>query len=123
MKYLKIWKKSARRTLNEPRVKEYLSHFIKKDFDLDTESEAVKMYMEHHLEELEQADINKLFGTTEVSSDQFLSKLALCRVGIYPDSDEDFAVFDISLPEDVTDYLLVVRFSVDGEISYISMES
>ncbi|MCE3229307.1 MAG: hypothetical protein K0S32_3858 [Bacteroidetes bacterium] len=84
---------------------------IKNDFESDG---TVKEYVEHHMEEIE-----------ELSDDpqEVLKVLHLCRVGFYPDSDENFAVFDYTIGEDLTNYLVVVFFKSDGTILYITEES
>lgn len=42
---------------------------------------------------------------------------------MYPDSDENFAVFDYSLGESFTNYLVVVNLDRKGKLDYVTMES
>jgi len=39
------------------------------------------------------------------------------------DDDNGLEVFDFTLPDDVTDYVISVRFDANGEVEEISMES
>jgi hypothetical protein len=52
-----------------------------------------------------------------------LSKLHLVRVGLYPDSEDEFAIFDYSIGQELTQYLVVINTNEDGEIDYMTMES
>ena len=96
--------------------------YLTEDFNKSKEY-GVKSYMEHHLEVVEQDELKELFGTTNIDFNLFLSKLALKRIGFYPTNKDEFAVFDISLPYDFTDYLIVVYFDLDGNITNLSVES
>ena len=49
--------------------------------------------------------------------------LHLNRIGFYPHDAQHYAVFDYTLGEEYTDYLLVVVLNDAGEIEYITMES
>jgi hypothetical protein len=44
-------------------------------------------------------------------------------VGIYPDSEARFAVFDYSLGRNITDDLVVICTDENGNLDYITMES
>jgi len=93
------------------------------DFNRGRKSEVVRPFMEHHLKELGPETLTKLFGTTSVDINRFLSKMVVTRVGFYPETDDEFAVFDITLQGDFTNYLIAVNFDPDGEIKSLSMES
>jgi len=93
------------------------------DFDLGEESEAVRLYLQHHLDEFDEGTIKEVFGTTEIDKQIFFKNLKLYRVGLYPEDAESFAIFDIQLPRKYTNYLIAVTFDRDGEYSHISMES
>lgn len=96
---------------------------ISKDFDLGEESETARFYLQHHLEEFDEDEVLEIFGTKDVDKQTFIKNLSLRRIGIYPENDESYAVFDIQLPEEYTNYLTAVTFDSDGELSYISMDS
>ncbi len=52
-----------------------------------------------------------------------MSSLHLERIGFYPNQPEQFAVFDYSLGESLTNYLLVVNFDDQGRVTEVAMES
>jgi hypothetical protein len=96
---------------------------ISDDFDLGDESETVKFYLHHHLKEFQTDTIKEVFGTTDIDKQVFFRNLKLYRVGLYPEDDESFAIFDIQLPRKYTNYLIAVTFDRDGEFVHIAMES
>jgi hypothetical protein len=81
----------------------------------------VELFVEHHLEELESAYFSKIYGTPKPEVSQILSSLVLVSSWSYED-DDIINVFDFSLPEKVTNYVLSVRFSGD-DVEEVSMES
>ncbi|MBD3674081.1 MAG: DUF2004 domain-containing protein [Planctomycetaceae bacterium] len=93
------------------------------DFDLGEESEAALFYLEHHLEQLSDDEILKIFGSTEITKELFLKKIAVSRIGFYPEDEESFVVVDLKLPDQYTNYIMAVTFDAEGELSFISMES
>ena len=96
---------------------------ISKDYEQGEESEAAKDFLDHHLDILEAKELISLFGTEKVTKDLFISKLVVKRIGFYPEDEESFAIVDVSLKGDVTNYLLAVNFDNNFEFSYISMDS
>lgn len=96
---------------------------ISEDWDLDSESETARFYLQHHLDEFSEGEIINLFGTTSVDKSAFLKALSLVRIGLYPEDDEMFSVFDIQLNPDLTDYLMSVSIDSDGQVTGISFES
>jgi hypothetical protein len=96
---------------------------IHEDFD---DGDTVKEYIEHHLEELTKEDLAALIDNNnkKVSQDlQLLGRLQLVRVGLYPGSDEQFATFDYSIGQELTNYLVVLFTNEKGELDYMTMES
>ncbi len=92
----------------------------------DEDGDTVKTYLEHHIDELGETELAGLVkpGTKSTEYEkELLKKIHLVRVGIYPDSDEQFAVFDYSLGKDITGYLVVVNTDENGNLDYITMES
>lgn len=99
--------------------------YIQKDFD-DRNADIVRLYLEHHLQELALDDLDNLIGANSKSTDQptrLLNKLHLVRVGLYPDSDEQFAIFDYSIGKELTNYLVVINTDENGNLDYMTMES
>lgn len=92
----------------------------------DEEGDTVKFYLEHHLEELGEEELSALVDVNSKSSEhekQLLQKLHLVRVGLYPDSADQFAIFDYSIGQDITNYLVVLFTDENGNLDYMTMES
>ena len=77
------------------------------------------MFIGHHLEELSQDYWQEHTGTDAPDPAAVLRLLQLKSNW----GEGDIESFDFSLPGDVTDYVLSVRFDDAGEIDEISMES
>jgi hypothetical protein len=98
---------------------------IQQDFE-DKNGETVRFYLENHLEELGIDDLEELIGTGVKTAEQpqlLLKKLHLVRVGLYPDSEAQFAIFDYSIGKELTDYLVVINTDENGNLDYMAMES
>lgn len=79
------------------------------------------LFVSHHLEELDADYWTKTYGTGAPEATAILDSLVM--INAWSSNDDDtIDVFDFSLPGDVTNYLLSVRF-VDGEVDDASMES
>ena len=99
---------------------------ISDDFDLDEDSVTAKNYLVYHFEHLPDEHKIELFGTInidEVDRQAFLSVLELTRVGLYPEEEEAFLVFNIRFPAQYTNYLIAVTFNREGYLSAMTMES
>jgi len=86
----------------------------------------VATYLSHHAEELGEKDLLRIFGTADpddLGIDHLLDALQLKRIGLYPGSEDFAAVFDYTIDEEATDYILAVEFDSDGEVYGISMDS
>ncbi len=77
----------------------------------------IDLFIEHHLEELSNSDWKKSLGIENPSKEQVLDGLILRS------SWDDDCVYDFTLPKEVTDCVVSVRFDEGGEIEDISMES
>ena len=96
---------------------------IKKDFEL---GETVKEYIEHHLDELDEDDLQTLINQTKAGKtkeEKLLYSIKLKRIGFYPQTEERFVNLDYTLDNDLTDYLVVLDFTDDGKLHYITVES
>ncbi len=83
-------------------------------------------YLSHHAEELGKEDLLKIFGTEDpddLTVEHLLDALQLKRIGLYPGSDDYSAVFDYTIDEEATDYILALEFDQDGAVFGISMDS
>lgn len=86
----------------------------------------VSSYLSHHAEELGEKDLLRIFGITDpddLDIQHLLDALQLKRIGLYPDSEDMVAVFDFTVDEEATDYLLAVEFDGEGAVIGISMDS
>ena len=96
---------------------------ISNDYDFGEKSETARLYLQHHIDESSEDELKDVFGTLDIDKEAYFKALSLKRIGIYPEDYDSFAVFDIQLPEDFTNYLMAVTFDDSGELSYISMDS
>ena len=86
----------------------------------------VGTYLSHHAEELSEKELLRIFGTAnpdDLNIDYLLDALQLKRIGLYPGSEDFVAVFDYTIDEEATDYILAVEYDRDGEVFGISMDS
>ena len=74
-------------------------------------------FVSHHLDELPVSYWEKHLGTAKPTNEQIINLL------IMRSKWEDEEVYDFTLPDDVTDYVVSVSFDEDGLIEDISMES
>ena len=118
--------KSIKKIINRiPALDQQNKVYIDNDFN-DEDGDTVRFYLEHHLEVADKQELSTLIdfgGKNTETKKQLLAKLYLVRVGIYPDNDENFAVFDYSLGKSFTNYLVVCNLNKKGELDYMTMES
>lgn len=74
-------------------------------------------FVSHHLDELPASYWEKHIGTSKPTNEQVINLLILRSKW------EDEEVYDFTLPDEVTDYVVSVSFDEDGLIEDISMES
>lgn len=94
--------------------------------DSKNEENTVNEYIAHHLEEISKQDLAKLIdlnNNSKSNEEKLLENLKVKRIGIYPQNPEQFAVFDYSIGEELTQYLVVIYTDKNGNITDISMES
>jgi len=99
--------------------------FLRHDFEQNNES-SVRLYIEHHLETPAPDDLRAFRGVANsqaIDANLFLSEMYLCRVGLYPDNQNECALFDYTVGEWLTQYVIVVRFDSEGVILGAEMES
>lgn len=99
--------------------------YILNDYN-DEDGDTVKLYLEHHLEEVSKEELSNLIDfedTTKEPEQQLLTKLTLVRVGLYPESEDNFAIFDYSIGQEITSYLVVINTDENGNLDYMTMES
>lgn len=80
------------------------------------------MFVAHHLQEIDENYWIETFGTEAPSPSEIIKALVLVSNWSSED-DGHLDMFDFSLPGNVTDYLLSVRFNSDGVVEDVAMES
>jgi len=83
-------------------------------------------YLTFHQEKGEEGSLLPILqsSTSERKRKKKLRKLLhLNRIGFYPQDAERYAIFDYTLGEEHTNYLLVVVLNNEDKIQYITMES
>ena len=94
---------------------------IRSLYGTPTGEDNVTLFVDHHLAEIEPDYFSKTYGTASPTAHQLLDSLIL--IGAWSSEDDgNIDVFDFSLPGNVTNYLISVRFAGD-DIQEISMES
>lgn len=117
----------------------FIQHFLDNIINLDIQNKKyinenylhhdsgpVKTYIEHHLEEIGSKELTHLLGlnNNDVSVDlQLINYVHLLKVQLYPDGQNQFAIFDYSLGSEITPYLIVINTDEDGNLIHMSMES
>jgi len=96
---------------------------IADDLELDEDTGTARFYLQHHLNELSDDELQGVFGTDDVTEEIFLDNLLVTRIGLYPEDNESWSIVDIKLPDEFTTYLIAVSFNANGELTGVSMES
>lgn len=92
---------------------------ITQAFGTEADEFGATMFVQHHLEELPGSYWQQHLGTDKPAPAAVLGLLELRSHW----GDEDLEHFDFSLPGEVTDYVISVRFDDTGKVDEISMES
>jgi hypothetical protein len=93
---------------------------IKNGFDMEDEDSGVAMFVAFHLEEVEPDYWQQQLKTARPDPGSVLDVLVLREHWGGP---EELEHFDFTLPGEVTDYVVSVRFDGAGKVAEISMES
>ncbi len=83
-------------------------------------------YIEHHMNELEPEELQQIIENYQPAipqDDELFEQLQLKRIGIFPEDDGEFAVFDFSIGEKFTDYLIAIFLDVNGQLVDLGIES
>lgn len=92
---------------------------IKKAYGSEKQEYGVTLFVNLHLHELDKEYWQALTNATEPTPSQVLDALVLVNKW---ESNGD-VIYDYSLPGDVTQYVLGVRFDGNGKLVEITMES
>lgn len=98
---------------------------IRKEFE-SSEDNTVREYISHHLSEISKDELHQLIDPndkTKSDEEKLFANIRLIRAGIYPQDQEQYAVFDYTIGEKYTQYLIVVITDKAGKIIDIVMES
>jgi len=74
---------------------------IQKDFK-GSEKNIIREYISHHLNEIPKIEINKLIDKndkTKSDKEKLFQKLKLVRIGIYPQENSYYSIFDYTIGE------------------------
>lgn len=81
----------------------------------EADDEAVALYLEHHRDETDLLD--------DVSDHDAIDAMMCTGICLSPDEPDLAVNVDLSVGEDETQYVLCVRFTLDGTVTTIDMES
>ncbi len=95
---------------------------IKHAFGADDDEHGATLFVSHHLDEIDQAYWQKHLGTPRPDPKHVLDILQL-RSHWGDQEDDGIDTFDFTLPEDITQYVISVRFDDAGQVEEITMES
>lgn len=90
---------------------------IRKSYCTERGEYGVDLFISHHIEVLPESYWQKRLDTDKPSAEQVISLLVLRSKW---DEEE---VYDFTLPDEVTDYVVSVSFDEDGTLNSIEMES
>lgn len=93
--------------------------------DYESEGETYG-YIQHHIDNLENEDIIQILGkhTPEIAqNDDLVAKLKLNRIAVFPEDDDEFAVFDFTIGSDYTDYVMAIYTDKDGNLIDLGIEN
>jgi hypothetical protein len=90
---------------------------IRKSSGTEQGEYSIDEFVSHHIDELPSTYWKKHLGTETPSREQVIGLLVLRSKW------DDEEVYDFTLPEDVTDYIVSVSFDEGGNIEDIEMES
>ena len=93
---------------------------IKTAFDTPGGESPAALFVSHHLEEMGPDYWQEHLGSATPEPRRVLDLLVLQS---HWGGEAEIDTFDFTLPEDATQYLISVRFSEDGEVAEIDMES
>ena len=90
---------------------------IRNAFGTEQGEYSIDEFVSHHMDELPRAYWEKHLNTETPSNEQVIGLLVLRSKW------DDEEVYDFTLPDDVTDYVVSVSFDDEGNIEGIEMES
>lgn len=92
----------------------------------DGDDDTVREYADFLFEVMDEADLAELIDIEtdpEEQIAQIAEMLHLSRIGLYPDGDNHFAIFDYTIGRDIVDNLVVIHTDENGVLDYMTIES
>lgn len=87
----------------------------------------VNDYIEHHIGEFSDEELHSIgiesTDSPEEKKKKFLDKIHLKRIGIYPEEWDNLAIFDYTINDELTQYLIVLSFDSNEKFVDIYTES
>jgi hypothetical protein len=93
---------------------------IRGAFESGGDEDSVRLFISHHLEEIEGSYWKQHAGDESPEPSRVLDLLQLRD---HWGGDDELETFDFTLPDEATQYVISVRFGDSGEVEEISMES
>lgn len=93
---------------------------IQRAFETDDEELGARLFVSHHFAELDASYWKRHLSVEKPSP---MAVLDLLYLRSHWGGEDELETFDFTLPEDVTDYVLCVRFDDRGEVTDVEMES
>lgn len=110
---------------NIPAWMEKTSQYIQDNLNNEDDN-TVREYADFLFEVMDEADLAELIdleADPEERVAQIAEKLHLARIGLYPDGDDQFAIFDYTIGSDLVDNLVVIHTDENGVLDYMTIES
>ncbi len=107
--------------LDEVKRREFVARTaIKRAFETDDEELGARLFVSHHLDELDSSYWKRHLSVEKPSP---MAVLDLLHLRSHWGGDDEIETFDFTLPDDVTNYVICVRFDDEGEVADVEMES
>ncbi len=103
------------------RLKQIALDAIEQSLNTEAGEFDATLFVSHHLDELDDQYWQKHLGTSSPKPAEVLK--LLCLKSHWGDDDDGIDTFDFYLPDEVSDYMMCVRFDQSGQIEGIAMES
>jgi hypothetical protein len=88
---------------------------IKASYNNESGEYGINLFVSHHLEQFDKTVWKKILGKSDPTPQDVIDAI------VFIECEDD--VYDFSLPNEVTDYVICVSFDDSGAIDNIAMES
>ena len=93
--------------------------------DYESEGETYG-YIQHHIDQLSPEEMIEILGkhTPDVDqNDDLVAHLKINRIAIFPEDDDEFAVFDFTIGRDYSDYVIAIYTDIESKLIDLGIES